>query len=37
MYAKDFDKNMSMSCFDIDLDDLDYNEDEKLILSFDFG
>ena len=27
----------SISCFDIDLDDLDYNEDEKLILCFDFG
>ena len=29
-------KNKSISCFDIDPDDLDYNEDEKLILCFDF-
>ena len=35
LYAKNLDK--SISCFDIDLDDLDYNEDEKLILCFDFG
>ena len=35
-YAKDFDKNNIISCFDIDLDDLDYNEDDKLILCFDF-
>ena len=39
MYAKSFGKNnnKSISCFDIDLDDLDYNEDDKLILCFDFG
>ena len=38
MYAKSFDNNKNKShCFDIDLDDLDYNEDEKLILCFDFG
>ena len=35
LYAKNFDK--SISCFDNDLDDLDYNEYEKLILCFDFG
>ena len=35
LYAKSFDN--TISCVDIDLDDLDYNEDDKLILCFDFG
>ena len=29
-------KHKSISCFDIDPDDLDYNEDDKLIRCFDF-
>ena len=35
LYVKNFDN--SISCFDMDLDDLDYNDDEKLILGFNFG